>query len=160
MAFALDTAVNVAGDAVPRDGIAWFEVTPVLSNGVISAASQVTDQGYIAQQGLYLLDPHIEQSFAGATAIDFTYGAMGTFLSAGYVTRSPGGTFSPIQAAAAGAAPDNGFTSEGTKAGRWGDYSAGQLAPDGRNLWFATEYIAGNGDKAANWSNRLFEIGV
>src|SRR6266700_6161528 len=150
---ALDTVVTIAGDAVPRDGIAWFEVTPVLSNGVISAASQVTDQGYIAQQALYLLDPHIEQSFAGATAIDFTYGAMRTFLSAGYVTRSPGGTFSPIQAAAAGAAPDNGFTSEGTKAGRWGDNSAGQLAPDGRNLWFATEYIAGNGDKAANWSN-------
>ena len=157
---ALDTAVNVPGDNAVRAGIAWFDVVPSISGGTISASTRVAHQGYVSAHGLYLLYPHIETSLNGTSAIVFSYGGPGTFLSAAYVVGRTGKGFGPIRTAAYGAAPDNGFT--GTPAfggvGRWGDYSAGQLDPSGNGIWFATQYIAGNGDQAANWSNRIFEV--
>ncbi len=154
---ALDTSITVPGDSGARDGIAWFEVTPKLSGGVISTNSSVTNQGYIAAHGLFLLYPHIEQTTNGTTAIVFSYGGPDTYLSAGYVSHTKGKSFGSIQTAAFGAVPDNGFSSV-LSTGRWGDYSAGQLDPSGKGIWLATQYIAGNGDQFANWSNRLFEI--
>jgi len=156
---ALDTSVTIPGDVSARDGIAWFEVKPIISGNSISSKTKVSDQGYIAAQGLYLLYPHIEQAKNGTTAIGFSYGGPGTFLSAGYVSHRNGQPFGALNTAAGGVAPDNGFTSVGG-AGRWGDYSAGQLDPSGKSIWFATGYIGGNGDIFANWGNRLFEVGA
>lgn len=158
---ALNTSVNIPGDTGARGGIAWFDVVPSLSGGVVSSSTHVFKQGYIAQQGLYLLYPHIEVSTSGTAAIVFSYGAPGTYLSVGYVVRKSGsGSFGGIQTAASGAAPDNGFggTAANGGASRWGDYSAGQLDPSGKGIWFATQYIAGSGDQFENWSNRVFEI--
>ncbi len=155
---ALNTSVNIPGDTVARDGIAWFDVMPKLSGGTISGSSYVNDQGYIAAQGLYLLYPHVEVSSSGTFAIVFSYTGASTFPSAGYVLRQSGNkNFGPLHTAASGAAPDNGFTAVGGP-GRWGDYSAGQLDPSGSGIWFATQYIPNNGDQFANWGNRLFEI--
>ena len=157
----LNTSVNIAGDSAARDAAAWFDVTPVVSGGSISSKSAVVAQGYIASRGLYLMYPHIEHTFNGNSVIVFTFGGPGTFLSAGYAVMSSGAkNFGSIRLAAAGAAPDNGFT--GTKAfggaGRWGDYSAGQLDPSGNGVWLATQYIPNNGDKYANWGNRIFQV--
>ncbi len=68
--------------------------------------------------------------------------------------------FSGLHVAAPGVTSDNGFT--GTAAfgglGCWGDHSAGQLDPSGNGIWFATQYIPGNGDQFANWGDRVFEL--
>ncbi len=158
---ALNTSVNIAGDTGARAGIAWFKVWPSLSNGVIDGATRVAAQGYVASSGLYLMYPHINVMPDGNAAMVFTYGGLGTYLSAGYTVMKAGTkSFGPIQQAAAGAAPDNGFTDTAAFGGigRWGDYSAGQLAPDGSGIWFATQYIPNNGDQIANWGNRVFEV--
>ncbi len=156
---ALDTSVNIPGDTSARSGVAWFEVKPAVSGGVISASSKVTRQGYLAAQGLYLLYPHIEASATGTVAMTFSFGGPGTYLSAAYSVLSKG-AFSTVQTAAPGVTSDNGFTSTAAfgGVGRWGDYSAGQLDPSGSGIWFATEYIGSNGDQYANWSDRVFEI--
>ena len=158
---ALNTSINIAGDSGARDAVAWFDVTPALSGGAISSKSKVANQGYIASRGLYLMYPHIEHTFNGNSVVVFTFGGPGTFLSAGYAVMSSGAkSFGSIRLAAAGAAPDNGFT--GTQpfggAGRWGDYSAGQLDPSGNGVWLVTQYIPNNGDQFANWGNRVFEV--
>lgn len=158
---ALNTSVNIPGDTGARGGIAWFNVIPSISGGVVSSKTHVSKQGYVAEQGLYLLYPHIEVSTSGTAAIVFSYGGLGTYLSVGYVVRSAGSSsFGPIHTAASGAAPDNGFggTAASGGAARWGDYSAGQLNPSGHGIWFATQYIAGSGDQFENWSDRVFEI--
>ncbi len=157
---ALNTAVNIPGDASSRAGVAWFVVTPSISHGVISAKTKVTKQGYIAAQGLYLMYPHIEAAKNGTMAIVFSFGGPDTYLSAAYVAANAGQSFGAIQTAAAGVTADNGFTMTPGfgGVGRWGDYSAGQLDPSGSRIWFATQYIGGNGDLYANWSNRLFAV--
>jgi len=157
----LNTSVNIAGDSGARDGVAWFDVTPALSGGVISSKTAIAAQGYIASRGLYLMYPHIEHTFNGNSVIVFTFGGPGTYLSAGYTVMSSGAnTFGGIRLAAAGVTSDNGITA--TKplggAGRWGDYSAGQLDPSGNGVWLATQYIPNNGDQFANWGNRVFEV--
>jgi hypothetical protein len=154
----LTTGVNVPGDTTLRAGIAWFDITPKLAGNVISSKTKVSDQGYIAKQGLELLYPEIIHAASGTTAIAFSFTGPGTYPSAGYVVRSKNAkNFGDIHVAAAGAAPDNGFTAVGGP-GRWGDYSAGQLDASGKAIWFATQYIAGNGDQAANWSNFIFAV--
>ncbi len=154
----LSTQVNVPGDTVVRTGLAWFDITPKLASGVISTRTSVAAQGYVAKQGLDLLYPHIEHSMHGATAIAFSFTGAQTYPSSGYIVRASGAkAFSDIHVAAPGVSPDNGFTAVGGP-GRWGDYSAGQLDASGNGIWFATQYIASNGDQAANWSNYVFEI--
>lgn len=158
---ALDTSINIPGDTGARDGVAWFKVSPSLNGQVISSSTKVANQGYVGAAALYLLYPHIQVASNGTIAIVVTYGGPATYLSAGYVVMKPGAkSFGPLQQAAAGADPDNGFT--GTApfggVGRWGDYSAGQLDPSGSGIWFATQYIPNNGDQYANWGNRVFEV--
>ncbi len=160
---ALNTSVNVPGSSVALDGIAWFDVTPTISGGTIDGATKVSAQGYVSKLGEYLMYPHINVAANGVAAIVFTYGGPNTYLSAGYVVRSAHAKyFSGVLTAAAGAAPDNGFTDTAKfgGVGRWGDYSAGEIDPSGNGIWFATQYIAGTGDQYANWSNRVFEVAV
>jgi len=157
----LDTAVNIPGDTGVRDGIAWFDITPKLAGNVISSNTALYRQGYIAQQGLFLLYPHVETAASGVSAIAFSFTGPQTYPSAAYVARSAGAkSFGNVHVVAAGAAPDNGFTGTARYGGltRWGDYSAGQLDASGNGIWFATQYIAGNGTQFVNWSNYVFEI--
>ncbi|HCI78946.1 MAG TPA: hypothetical protein DHW02_04580, partial [Ktedonobacter sp.] len=144
-----------------RDGVAWFDVTPVLSGSNISSKTKVANQGYIASRGLYLMYPHIEHTFKGNTVVVFTFGGPGTYLSAGYSVMAKGSTsFNGIHVAGAGVTSDNGFTSTAAfgGVGRWGDYSAGELDPSGNGVWLATQYIPNSGDQYANWGNRVFEV--
>jgi hypothetical protein len=158
---ALCTAVTIPGDTAERSGVAWFEVTPKLSGGVISGSSKVSHQGYISSQGQYLLYPHINRVNDGNDVIVFGLGGPGTYLSAAYaVKRSAQSTYGPIVNAGPGTGPDNGFTDTFAfgGAGRWGDYSNGEVNLSNGTVWLATQYIPNNGDEFANWGNRIFEV--
>jgi hypothetical protein len=159
---ALDTSVNVAGDAGARAGVAWFVVKPAVSGGAIASGTHVTRQGYIAQQGEYLLFPHINMTPNGAMAVVFGHGGPASYLSAAYATAKPGAGFGAVHLAGAGVAPDNGFTATDPfgGVGRWGDYSNGQIVPGTNQVWLATQYIPDNGDVNANWGNRIFELNL
>jgi hypothetical protein len=67
----------------------------------------------------------------------------------------------PIQIAAPGAAPDDGFTGYGAFGGRvarWGDYSAAVADADGA-IWMAVEYIPNSPRTVlANWGTFIGKI--
>lgn len=157
---ALNTGVTVPGDPAERSGVAWFVVHPESSGGAVGAGTKVMRQGYISQNGAYLLYPHLNMTPSGSMAVVFGIGGPSTYLSAGYATAPVGGTFGQIKVAGAGVAPDNGFT--GTApfggSGRWGDYSNGQIIPGTNDVWLATQDIPNTGDGNANWGNRIFRL--
>lgn len=158
---ALNTSVTINGDTSTRDGVAWFQVTPKLSNGGISSSSKVTHQGYVAASGEYMLYPHINEVKDGGMAITFTMGGPNTYLSADFVTKSAGASnFGAVQIAAGGTGPDNGFTMTSAfgGVGRWGDYSNGEIDYQHNTVWLASEYIPNAGDGIANWGNRVYEV--
>ena len=71
--------------------------------------------------------------------------------------KAGGKAFGAIHIAASGVTADTGFTAVGGP-GRWGDYSAAVIDPNGSGIWLATEYIPGAGDLFANWGTRVFEV--
>ncbi|MGI8577869.1 MAG: hypothetical protein ACR2KG_08095 [Nocardioidaceae bacterium] len=157
---ALNTGVTVPGDPVERSGVLWVVVHPYVQGASVSARTHVSRQGYIAERGEYLLYPHINMTGNGSMAMVFGLGGPTTFLSTAYTTTAPGMGFQQVYLAGAGTGPDNGFT--GTQqfggAGRWGDYSNGQIIPGTRKVWLASQYIPNSGDGNANWGNRIFEL--
>ena len=157
---AMGTGINVAGDSVPRAGIGWMVVSPRLRNGLVTGSTRVTRQGYLASRGLGLLYPHLNMTRNGSMVVAFGLGGPETFLSAAAAVAEPGQGFGPIRVIESGVTSDNGFT--GTEAeggvGRWGDYSNGQIIPGTNRVWLATQYIPNEGDGAANWGNRIWEL--
>ena len=85
----LNTALNVPGSSIPRDGAAWFKVTPKLNGSIISSNISIAAQGYVVFQGFDILYPEIEHSWKGTTAIAFSFAAPTTYPSSGYVVMSP-----------------------------------------------------------------------
>ncbi len=153
----LDTAITIAGETGTRSGAAWFEVQPSL-NGNIIGTSTVVNQGYVASTGNYLLYPAVAASRDGTVVMTMSLSGPNTFPSAVYATLASGGhTFGSIHIAASGVTADTGFTAVGG-AGRWGDYSAAVIDPNGGGVWLATEYIPGAGDTFADWGTRVFEV--
>jgi hypothetical protein len=85
----------------------------------------------------------------------FTLTGPDYFPSAAYIpiTLSGGVAASGIRRAAAGTAPDDGFTCYAPfgPPGRWGDYSAAVAVRDDA-VWIATEYISNKKrDQNTNW---------
>ena len=153
----LDTALTIAGETGVRSGAAWFEVHPSLSGDMIGK-STVTNQGYVFSRGNYLLYPAVAAEADGAVAMTMTLSGPNTFPSAAYAVLQEGGkSFGPIHIAASGVTADTGFTAVGGP-GRWGDYSAAVIDPNGGGIWLATEYIPGAGDQFADWGTRVFEV--
>lgn len=150
---ALTTAVSIGNDPVARDGVAWFEVN--------TDKEQVVHQGYIASKGNYLIYPAILHSAEGTTAITFTATSATLNPSAAYVVRKADSSqFGSIQVAAAGAGPHLSFAGPLFASPRWGDYSAATFAPNGKNIWLATEYIPPAADQNSldNWGTRVLEV--
>jgi hypothetical protein len=120
----------------------------------------VTHQGYVAITNNNLIYPAIGVSENGNGAIVFTLTGPNYFPSAAYIPiSSASGLASAVRLAAAGAAPDDGFTMSPPAfngfAGRWGDYSAAVAVADD-SVWIATEYISKKKrDKLTNWSTLL-----
>ncbi|HLZ62505.1 MAG TPA: hypothetical protein VKR06_36630 [Ktedonosporobacter sp.] len=157
---ALETAVTIPNDTAERIGVAWFQVHPQISNGVISMAA-IVKQGTIASAGNYLLYPAIAAGPDNTAAITYTFTGPNNFPSAAYSVLREGQTsFGDVRIAAAGTGPYS--QTAARPATRWGDYSYAVLDPDSNRYWLATEYIPPVGsqttDAARNWGTRVVEI--
>lgn len=138
---AADTGVVVGGKT--KAGIAWFAVKPKV-NGDGKVEGSVKKQGYVAVAGNNVSYPAIAVLPSGKGVMAFTLMGETNFPSAAYaLIDASEGTVGSVRVAAAGAGPDDGFTSYksafGTSRTRWGDYGA--AATDGSSIWIASEYI-------------------
>ncbi|HEU5382722.1 MAG TPA: hypothetical protein VFV38_45530 [Ktedonobacteraceae bacterium] len=152
---ALGTSVMIPNDSTPRAGIAWFQVRPHVSHGLISRP-EMEHQGYIASAGNYVLYPAIQAGPDHTAAVVFAFSGPNNFPSAAYaVMREGQHSFGAITIAAAGTGP----YVQGT---RWGDYSYATLDPDRNRFWFATEYIPPASSQTTtgvrNWGTRVIEV--
>jgi hypothetical protein len=152
---ALDTALTIGSDPSDRDGVAWFVINP--------KTHTESSQGYIGMAGAYLLYPAIEHSNTNTTAIAFTITSPSINPSAAYVFKKDTGlSFSSVLTVATGSGPHVSFSDLLFGRARWGDYSAEELDPNGRDIWSATEYIpptdAGGSDLIDNWGTRIWDV--
>jgi hypothetical protein len=152
----LGTSVTIPNDPMARAGAAWFDVHPILKNGVLTAA-KMNRQGYVAVSGNYLLYPAIQTAPSGKVAMVMTLSGQNRFPSAAYSVMPPGGTsFGNVTVAAAGQ------DSYDPNATRWGDYSWAVLDPAGTSVWMATEYVPPKASQTAdgirNWGTRVLNV--
>jgi hypothetical protein len=147
----LGTVVKTKNGPV-RVGAAWFIVTPSWSGSKLNAS--IANQGYVAVNDENVTYPSIGVNAAGKAAMTFTLVGPDYFPSAAIATLDKVNGLGPIQIAASGAGPDDGFTGYGAyggRVGRWGDYSAAVADADG-SIWLAVEYIPGGPRTLlANW---------
>jgi hypothetical protein len=154
----LDTSVTIPNDPAARAGAAWFDVHPVLSGNVLSAAT-MRRQGYVAVAGNYVLYPALQATPSGSAAMVMTLSGASRFASAAYAVLPSGATsFGPVTVAAAGQGPYD------PAATRWGDYSWAVLDPSGNSVWMATEYVPPKAsqtpDGLRNWGTRVLNVAV
>ena len=114
--------------------------------------------------GNSVLFPAIAVNRDGDAVIGFSLTGPDFFPSAAYALVDAERGAGPVRIAAAGAAPEDGFTGYpslgGDVAARWGDYSAA-VADEHGNLWFATEFIpAAPRTLLANWGTFIGKITV
>ena len=147
----LDTATVTSSDN-GHDAVAWFDLAPSVSDSTVSAS--VANQGYVATAD-NLLYPDLVLDGTGSGYLDFSMSGTSDYPSAGYVAVIGGQPSGPIHLAAAGAAPEDGFTCYAPFATpavgcRWGDYSGGAVW-DGR-AYLMAEYIPSTPrDTESNW---------
>lgn len=149
----LDTALTIGKDPSARDGIAWFEVNP--------NTHRVSDQGYIAAAGTYLLYPALMHTRNGTSVITFSMTSPTINPTTAYVVRKANhNSFGAIQVTGAGTGPHMSFAGPLVNRPRWGDYSFSVLDPNGNDIWGAAEYIppAANQDPVDNWGTRVWEV--
>ena len=149
----LPTGATMVGDA-------WFIASPSDVQGTLSAS--MTNQGYLAVDGLNILYPAIGVTSAGTAVIAFSTTGPGLFPSTGYAPLSLSGGVGAIRMAGAGVLPDDGFSGYrafgGFEVGRWGDYSAA-VADSSGTIWFAGEYISGGPRTPfANWGTFVAHV--
>ncbi len=150
----LDTAVTVGGEN--RAGIAWYVIKPDVSTGSLSA--KVALQGIFGMEQTDLTYPAIGVTPSGRGVIAFTLSGNADNPSAAYAAIDANAGVGDVHVIAAGAAPDDGFTSYKSQVGnpprtRWGDYGAASV--DGNSIWIASEYIAHACDYT-QWGGRFF----
>jgi hypothetical protein len=167
---AIDTAVNVGNTT--KAGIAWYVINPQVNAQDVSGS--LINQGTLALAGNNLIVPALGVTPSGKGVIGFTVAGQDYYPSTGYATLDAKSGTGPIQIAATGAGPEDGFAAYsffGYDRPRWGDYSA--AAVDGETVWLASEYIANSGTVAqyqadptlggtrsfySNWDNRITPV--
>src|SRR5438552_3349857 len=165
---ALDTAVNSSANT--RAGIEWFVVNPV-------GAGSIVKRGYLAVSQNNVTYPAIAVTSNGKGVMAFTLVGRDFHPSAAFVSIDANGV-GPVQVAAMGLGPDDGFTGTvGLTAPfpfrpRWGDYGA--AAVEGAHIWIGSEYIGqtctlrtfiataascgGTRTLLGNWDTRITEV--
>lgn len=162
---ALWGAVNTLVGDGSRTAIAYFKVRPSWEDNTLNA--RMVTQGYVAVDGNNVAYPSVAINANGQGAIAFTLVGPNYYPSAAYVNLTADGVTGPVHVSGAGQAPDDGFTGYaafgGPGYGRWGDYSAAEVAPDG-SIWLAHEYIPNpanfNQIYYANWGTFITHLNV
>jgi hypothetical protein len=162
---ALTTVVGPPTDE--RSGIAYFAVHAESADDGVRAS--VEQQGYVSLAGNFLMYPAIVVNGRGGAAIVFSFSGPDSFPSLGYVLIDEAGQAGAIHVAAAGIAPEDGFSgyrayqpdpTAPQPAARWGDYSAAAVGQDG-TLWLAGEYIAPlRRTELADWSTFILGLQI
>src|SRR5712691_944972 len=164
---ALTTSVSQGPNCVTgfesdcKAGVAWFAVRPNFRHDTLHA--EVRRQGYISVQGENVFYPSIAMGEDGHGIIACSLSGHDFFPSSAFARIGHRGV-GPVRIAAAGVAPDDGFSGYaafgGAGSGRWGDYTAAAVV-DEDNIWFATEYIPGGVRTVlANWGTFIGRIHV
>jgi hypothetical protein len=153
---ALNTAFNFPKDPTQVSANAWFKIHPKVHDSRITGAA-ITNEGYVASAGNFLLYPAIQANPDGSAAMVFTLSGPTFFASAAYAILSEDGrSFGPIKVAAPGSGPYD------PNATRWGDYSFAVADPSGEGIWLATEYMPPPArqtvDGLRNWGTRVLEV--
>jgi hypothetical protein len=157
------TAADVGKDI--KAGIAWYAVEPKIDSkdkgkgkgkDEIKLDGKVKKQGYLALENNNLTYPAIAMGANGKGVIAFSVMGKDYFPSAGYALIDSKGNVGPVQIAAAGVGPTDGFTSYKGFVGdpprtRWGDYGA--AVTDGNSIWIASEYI----DQTCTFDEYLYD---
>jgi hypothetical protein len=140
----------------PRDGIAWFSVTPGISASAVKA--DITEQGYVAgkDRTSFASFPSIGVNDNGKGVIAYSLMGDRYYPSAAQTGINRKGLTTDVQIVRNGFKPEDGFTcyeEEGFGPNcRWGDYSASFALPNG-DIWSATEFVGDNARTMfANWS--------
>jgi hypothetical protein len=133
---------SVASEDNARLGIAWFDISPSVEQGQVSAS--VHNQGYVSIAGQNVIFPSIGVNRSGNAVIAFTLVGHSFYPTAAYspIANQAG----DVRVAGAGVGPDDGFSGYASQGGpsapiaRWGDYSAAVADSEG-NIWIGAEYI-------------------
>jgi hypothetical protein len=172
---ALDTVVNVG--AMEQAGVAYYLIRPRNGRGIVSGS--VVREGQIGLAGNNLVYPAVAALPNGKAVMAFTLVGADHHPSAAYVTLNEATGAGPIQVAAEGLGPEDGFTGYVAFAApdpprpRWGDYGA--AVSDGKFIWTASEYIGqtctfaeyvtapfgscgGTRGSLGNWGTRISKI--
>jgi hypothetical protein len=153
----VNTIIQVPGQ-VQRTGIAYFGVVPFWHKGQLDAS--LAKSGYVSVAGNNVLFPSIGMNSRGEGVMSFTLSGPDYYPSAAYMPISLWST-GDIHIAAAGAAPEDGFTCIPGQVCRWGDYSAAVASPDGSSIWLATEYIPNTTrTQIANWGTFVSRVEI
>ena len=183
---ALDTAVTLptATGSQTKAGIAYFVIHPTSTPTTVSGS--IILQGDLALADNNLTYPAVGVTDSGRGVIAFTLlgagGATnpGNFPTAAFASLDALVGAGPIQVAAVGLGPDDGFTAYKAEVGntrnRWGDYGAA-VADSNGTIWIASEYIGqtctfaqyisapfgscgGTRTTLANWGTRISKLGM
>jgi hypothetical protein len=184
---ALDTAVTLTttSGSQTKAGIAYFVIQP--ASTPTSASGSIIVQGALGLADNNLSYPAVGVTDSGRGVIAFTLlgagGAInpGNFPTAAYASLDAHIGAGPIQIAAAGLGPEDGFTAYRIEVGRrgrnrWGDYGAA-VADGNKTIWIASEYIAqtctlaqyesapfgscgGTRTSLGNWGTRITKLGM
>jgi hypothetical protein len=155
------SGVNTIVTPGPRDGIAWFSLTPAVSAKSVSA--DIRRQGYLAATNAFLSFPSIGINDDGRGVVAYSVMGPKLYPSAGWTGIDKGGADATVRIARTGFRPEDGFTCYPDEPGgeaecRWGDYSASFALPNG-DVWSATEFIGDNGRTTfGNWSTFIWPV--
>ncbi len=162
---ALDT--DVLQGSGHASAVAYFVLNP--HSGVIFANDT------LSLPDASLSYPAVGVTKSGRGVIAFTVAGPSDYPSAGYASLDAKVGAGPVQIAAGGAGPWDGFTGYPVfgSGPRWGDYGA--AAVDGNSIWIASEYVAqtctyaqylaapfgqcgGTRGSLGNWATRITRI--
>src|SRR5712691_1275360 len=148
-------------NGITHVGIAYFVVSPSFPTGG-SLSATIAKQGYISVNGENVLYPSIGVNSAGKGVVGFSLVGRDFFPSAAYAPIDAVNGVGDVHVAAAGAAPDDGFSGynffTGGNTGRWGDYSAA-VADSSGTIWIGHEFIP-NAPRTllANWGTFVSHV--
>jgi hypothetical protein len=150
----LDTATSTGNDAA-----AWFVISPTITGNKLAAT--MAAQGYVSAAHASVIYPDIALDSAGEGYLLFALSGHRNFPSAAYIAFESSGPTGSVMIAAAGTAPEDGFTCYAAWVGpdyggcRWGDYSMG--VSSGGTIVMATEMIPPSSrDTLTNWGTYIW----